>query len=86
MGSKLYIGDYFEIKEKVITINAIEKEIDKSLKKYKGKKVLLTLSNFISSLCNANNGYDEKGFDVFKIQVDDKLKDEEFILTDLEIK
>ena len=81
--SKLYIGTHFEIERKVLTIGSIETEIEKALKKFKGKKVLLMVSKEINSLCEINDGYDAEGFEVFKMQVDDKLPAKEFILTEL---
>ncbi len=81
--TKLYIGTHFEIERKVLTIGAIETEINKAVKEFKGNKVLLMVSKEINSLCEINIDYDAEGFGVFKIQVDDKLPAKEFILTEL---
>ena len=81
--AELYVGTHFQIKRKVLTIGAIEKEIEKAVKEFNGKKVLLMVSKEINSLCKINDGYDEEGFGVFKMQIDDLLKEKEFILTDL---
>jgi len=79
----LFFGDHFEIKRKVLTIGAIEKEIDIALKKFNGDKVLLMVSKEINSLCEINDGYDTEGFGVFKMQVDGGLHAKEFVLTEL---
>ena len=81
--AKLYVGTHFDIERKVLTIGAIEKEIDIALKKFNGDKVLLMVSKEIFSLCKTNRGYDEEGFGVFKMQVDNKLPAKEFVLTEL---
>ncbi len=81
--AKLFFGDHFEIKRKVLTIGAIEKEIDIALKKFNGDKVLLMVSKEINSLCEINEGYDAEGFEVFKMQVDGDLHSKEFVLTEL---
>ena len=80
---KCYIGTHFEIERKVLTIGAIETEIIKAVRGYKGKNILLTISKKINDLCKMNIGYDERGFDVSKINVDTKLPECEFILTDI---
>ncbi len=79
----VYIGTHFEIERKVLTIGAIETEILKAVKKYDAKNILLTISKEIDSLCKINIGYDERGFDVSKINVDTKLPEFEFILTEI---
>ena len=79
----LYVGTHFEIERKVLTIGAIETEIGKALKKFKGEKILLMVSKEINSLCETNINYNAEGFGVFKMQVDNKLPAKEFILTEL---
>ena len=74
---------HFEVKRKVITIGAIEMEVWKALEKFKGKKVLLEVSKKIGSLMKINIGYDEEGFGIYEIKIDKDLKEEEFILTEL---
>lgn len=81
--AKIYIGTHFEIERKVLTIGAIETEILKAVKEYPGENILLTISKKISDLCKCNIGYDERGFDVYKIDVDSRLPECEFILTEI---
>jgi hypothetical protein len=84
--NKLYVGTHFNIERKILTIGAIETEINKAIKNYNGKKILLMVSKEINSLCEINLNYDAEGFGVFKIQVDNKLSAKEFVLTELENK
>ncbi len=79
----VYIGTHFEIERKVLTIGAIETEILKAVREYKGKNILLTISKEIRDLCKMNIGYDERGFGVSKINVDFQLPECEFILTEI---
>ena len=81
--SDIFIGTHFEVKEKIVTISAIERSIWKALKNFDGTKVLLTMSKKINDLCKINIDYDEDGFGVFKINMDDRLSEKEFILTEL---
>lgn len=81
--TKLYIGTTYEIENKVLTIGAIERNIDKAIKEYKGKQVLLSVSKKIMDLCKVNIDYDAEGFGVYKMQVEKTLQNNQFELTEL---